>query len=490
MSKFTNINDERDVRLQKLHDLQEMGIDPYPAKVSRTHTTAEAILTPNETVVTVAGRIFAKREIGKLTFCSLHDESGGVQTVFMQDDLGVESYKLFVKKIDIGDIISVNGQRFETKNGEKSIKVSTWSLLTKALLPLPDKYKGLQNEEVRMRKRYLDYLVNRDAKQKIETRSKLVWSLRKFMHTKGFIEVETPILETIASGAMAKTFDTHLNAFDIDVHLRIAIELPQKRLMVGGFEKIFEIGRCFRNEGVDQSHNPEFTQIEYYWAYADYEDNMRLHEEMLPKIIDEAIGGLSVSVDGYDISFEAPYARVTFRDVVLEHSGIDLDIFDTKEKLAIILSEKGYDIEQNAGFGKLADNLYKATARPKLIQPTFVLNYPAELKPLAKKAEDQRYTEMFQLLVNGAEISNSYTELNDPIDQKERFEEQSANREAGDDEAMAYDHDFVEALEYGMPPATGTGIGIDRLAALITGAQGVREVITFPTVKPKNEENI
>ncbi len=479
-----NINDERSVRLAKLRELREAGIDAYPTQSHRTHTISQALEQPHGTKITIAGRIMTKREMGKLTFCHLEDESGRMQVVIKKDDVGDEQYKLLVKKIDAGDIVEMTGERFVTQKGEESILVQSWALLTKALLPLPDKFYGLENEELKMRKRYLDFLVNKDLKQKIVVRSKLVRALREFMYSKDFIEVETPMLETVASGALAKTFDTHFNAYDMPVHLRIAIEIPQKKLMVGGFEKIFEIGRCFRNEGVDHQHNPEFTQIEYYWAYADYEDNMKLHEEMLPKIISSAIGSSEIEIDGQKINFTAPYKRTTFRDAVLEHSGIDLNIEDTKEKLAKAMKGKKYEVDPKAGFGRLADDLWKASARPKIIQPTFVLNYPSELKPLAKKSPDPRYTEVFQLVVNGFEVSNSYTELNDPLDQRERFEEQAQNKKAGDDEAMEFDADFVEALEHGMPPATGTGIGIDRLAALITGSHTLKEVIVFPMVKP------
>ncbi len=479
-----NINDERSVRLAKLADLIHEGINPYPARVKRTHTITEALRESHDTNVSVVGRIITKREMGKLTFFHLEDESGKAQIVMKKDDIGDDVYKRFVKKIDAGDIIGVSGKRFITQKGEESILAHSYEILTKALLPLPDKFHGLENEELKIRKRYLDLLVNKELKNKIITRSRLVRALREFMYEKGFIEVETPILETVASGALAKTFDTHFNAYDMPVHLRIAIEIPQKRLLVAGFEKIFEIGRCFRNEGVDHQHNPEFTQIEYYWAYADYEDNMKLHEEMLPRIIKAAVGSTEINLNGTHINFEGPYPRTTFREVVLEHSQIDLNIYDTKEKLARVMKEKGYAVDPKAGFGRLADDLYKATARPNIIQPTFLLNYPAELKPLAKKADDPRYTEMFQLIVNGFEVSNSYTELNDPIDQRERFEEQARNKEAGDDEAMEFDADFVEALEHGMPPSTGTGIGIDRLAALITGSHTLKDVIIFPTVKP------
>ncbi len=482
-----DINDERSVRLGKLADLTGMGVDAYPARVSRKHTLKEALALAEGEKASVAGRILVKRDIGKITFAHLFDGSGEkLQVVFKKDTLGDDSYKLLVKKIDAGDIISAEGERFVTNAGEQSLLASSWTLLAKSLLPLPDKFHGLQDEELRLRKRYLDFLVNPEMRANIETRSRLIRAIRGFLEARGFLEVETPILESVASGAMAKTFDTHLNAYDLDVHLRICIgELWQKRLLVGGFEKTFEIGRAFRNEGVDHQHNPEFTMLEYYYAYADYEDNMRLHEEMIPEVVQAAVGSLTVTHDGHEINFTAPYPRVTFRDTVLEHSGIDINDYDTVEALQKVMKAKGYEVEKDASRGALMDSLYKQSARPKLIQPTFVLNYPIELKPLAKKAADPRYTEMFQLIVSGFELSNSYTELNDPLDQRARFEEQAENKAGGDDEAMSFDADYVEALEHGMPPATGTGIGIDRFAALITGSHTLREVTTFPIVKPR-----
>ena len=485
-----NINDEREIRLNKLKELEAMSISIYPARINRKQTIKEALDSAEDTKLSVAGRIMTKRDMGKLMFCHLQDESGRMQIAFKQDEVGVDNYKLFSKKMDAGDIIEVKGKKFITHKGEPSILVSTWQVLAKALLPLPDKFHGLNDEESRYRKRYLDFLVNPEEKAKIIVRGKILRYLREFLQNENFIEVETPVLETISSGAMAKTFDTHLNAYDLDVHLRICMgELWQKRLLVGGFEKTFEMGRAFRNEGVDHQHNPEFTMLEYYWAYADYEDNMIMHEKMIPYVVQNSIGKLEVETDGHKINFTGPYPRITFHDAVLKFSGIDIDKFSDLEELKKTMSAKGYDHENLTERGKLLDNLYKQSARKELIQPTFVLNYPIELKPLAKKAEDPRYTEMFQLIVNGFELSNSYTELNDPIDQRERFEEQVKNKEEGDDEAMANDWSYVEALEHGMPPATGTGIGIDRFAALITGSHTLREVTAFPLMKPV-EENL
>lgn len=482
-----DINDERKIRIAKLKDLENIGINAYPAKTGRKNNLSQSIEASDGTELSVAGRIMTKRDMGKIMFCHLRDESGDMQIVFKQDNIGSDSYKLFSKKIDMGDIIDIVGEKFVTLKGEPSILVKEWKLLAKSLLPLPDKYHGLNDEEIRYRKRYLDFLGNKEAKDKIIVRSKILRYIREFLQNKGFIEVETPVLETISSGAMAKTFDTHLNAYNLDVHLRICMgELWQKRLLVGGFEKTFEMGKAFRNEGVDYQHSPEFTMLEYYWAYADCEDNMKMHEEFIPFVIENSIGKLEVETDNNKINFAGPYPRITFRDTVLEHSGIDIDEYTSIEDLKKIMSEKGYDHENLTERGKLLDSLYKQSARKKIIQPTFVLNYPIELKPLAKKSSNPKYTEMFQLIVNGFELSNSYTELNDPIDQRERFEEQIKNKKQGDDEAMENDWDFVDALEYGMPPATGTGIGIDRLAALITGSHTLREVTAFPLMKPSD----
>lgn len=486
--KTININDEREVRLAKHDALKELGIETYPARVNRTHTVAQALEEKHGQLVTITGRLMIKRDIGKLAFATIQDESGTMQIVLRKEQLE-DAYKLFVKKIDAGDILEAHGKRIVTKTGEESVEVITWKLLAKSLLPLPDKFHGLQDEETKLRKRYLDYLVNPSQKDKLEMRSKIIWLVREFLHNEGFIEVETPMLETVALGAMAKKFDTHLNAYDLPVHLRIAVgELWQKRLLVGGFEKTFEIGKAFRNEGVSFQHNPEFTMLEYYWAYADYEDNMDLHQRMLPHILEKSVGSLQITHDGVDLDFTPPYARVTFHDAVLEHSGIDIDQYDSVKDLAKVMKEAGYETEGVTDRGKLIDSLYKQSARPNIIQPTFVLNYPVELKPLAKRAKDPRYTEMFQLVVHGSELTNNYTELNDPIDQRVRFEDQAKAKAEGDDEAMDNDWDYVEAMEHGMPPATGTGIGMDRLAMLLTDSHTIREVIAFPMVKPTDEK--
>lgn len=481
-----DINNERSVRLSKLSDIQSAGIDPYPARVARTHTCQEALDTDHETQVTVAGRILIKRDLGKVAFCQLSDATGSIQIVLKKDEIDEDQFKLFLKKIDAGDIVSVTGDRIVTQTGEESVAVQEWHVLAKSLLPLPDKFHGLQDEETKLRKRYLDMLVNPTLRDRLETRARVIRFVRDFLHKNGFIEFETPMLETVAAGAMARTFDTHLNAYDLPVHLRIAVgELWQKRLLVGGFEKTFEIGKAFRNEGVSFQHNPEFTMLEYYWAYADMFDNIALHEEFFEQLVQEITGGTTITIGDVDVSFKGPYERVYFHDVVLEQSGIDINEYDDVESLAAAMKKAGYETEDITERGKLIDHLYKQAVRPNIVQPTFVMNYPVELKPLAKRSEDPRYTEMFQLLVNGVEVTNSYTELNDPVDQRVRFEEQARNKAAGDDEAMENDWDYVEAMEHGMPPATGTGIGIDRLVMFLTGAETIRDVIAFPMVKPK-----
>jgi len=485
-----NINDERAVRLKKLEDLANADVIAYPSHIKRKHSVQQALAKKHDANVSIAGRIMTKRVMGKIAFASLKDASGSMQIAFKKDNLAEGLFKLFDKKVDIGDIIAVQGTRFLTKKGEESVLVSDWQFASKALLPLPDKFHGIQDEELRYRKRYLDFLLNDDQKEKITVRASVLKYMREFFDKKGFIEVETPMLETVASGAMARSFDTHLNAFDLPVHLRICIgELWQKRLLVGGFEKTYEIGRAFRNEGVDHSHNPEFTMMESYWAYSDYNDNMDLQEQLVSFVVEKSLGTLTVTSDGHKIDFTAPYPRKTFREVIQEHTGIDIDDYETTEDVKQMMIDKKLEVEDTAERGKLLDMLYKQTTRPNIIQPTFVTQYPIELKPLAKKAEDPRYTESAQLIVKGFELSNSFSELNDPVDQRERFEEQARIAAAGEEEAMEYDYDYVEALEHGMPPASGNGIGIDRFVALLTDSHTLREVSTFPLMKPQTDSD-
>ncbi len=490
MQSFTEI---RRARLQKLEDLKNRGINPYPASSHRTHTIGE-VLENFETLaregkeVVLAGRIRLLREHGKSCFFNFEDFSGKIQAYLKIDEVGEEKYRLFLKDFDIGDFIEVRGVLFLTKKGERTLLVKDFRMLAKSLRPLPDKWHGLKDVEERYRKRYLDLLVNPQVREVFLIRSKVIKIIRHFLEKEGFIEVETPVLQPIYGGASARPFITHHNALDIDLYLRIAPELYLKRLIVGGFEKVFEIARNFRNEGIDRQHNPEFTMLEFYWAYADYEDLMRLTERMLQTVLQEVKGGTKIEYEGKELDFTPPLARTSFRDLVLEYTGIDIDVADTEEKLLDEIKKKGIelDLEGVVGFGALADELYKRKVRPHLLQPQFVIDYPALMLPLAKRKEDDpRYCASFQLLVMGFEVIKAYNELNDPIDQKERWEEELRLAKKGLEEYQVLDEDFIEALEYGMPPTAGWGMGIDRFVALLTGQHSIKDTILFPTLRPK-----
>lgn len=506
-----------ETRLAKLDLIKKTLGNPYPAKSDRTHTLLEVRQSFDELqnkgeYVTVVGRIMAYRTHGGITFMNLRDGTGEFQLVFQQDVLPDVIYAVIAKDsndprledgrpLDLGDFIQVTGAVFTTKRGELSIQVKSEDyenipaivLLAKSLRPLPDKRSGLKDPEERYRRRYLDMIANPEVREKLVTRAKVTRALRDFLHQRDFVEIENPVLETVASGAAATPFATHINAYDLDVYLRISIgELWQKRSLVGGFEKVFEIGRAFRNEGVDYSHNPDFAMLEYYWAYADYEDNLKLHDELIPFVVEQAAGSLQVPHDGQTIDFTGPYPRLTFQEAVKTACGVDIgefllagDEIDGAGLAAAAKEATGTDYSHLTP-NKILDDLFKDTWRLKQLQPAFVTHYPAVLKPLAKRsAADPRYAEMFQLIVAGMELSNSYTELNDPVDQRRRFAEQATLAAAGDAEAMPVDEDFVEALEYGMPPATGTGIGIDRFAALLTDSHSIREVTAYPLMKPR-----
>ena len=477
-------------RRQKLAALRAAGTDPFPAATNRSHTLAEvrdgfAKLEKGKKPVTIVGRLMTLREHGKLTFANLRDGTGELQIAFREETMG-SAYQA-VGGLDMGDFIECTGTPFVTKRGEQTVAVTTYRLIAKSLRPLPEKWHGLKDAEERYRKRYLDMLANPEVKEKLLTRAKLIKAIRAFLDDRGFVELENPILEVKASGAAAKPMKTHLDAYDLDLFLRVSVgELWQKRSLVGGFEKTYEIGRAFRNEGVDYAHNPDFTMLEYYWAYADYESNMKLHEELIPFIVKESTGGLKVEHEGKTIDFKAPYPRKTFQAAVKEASGIDVAKEDTAPKLRKAMRAKGYDADAKESHRQLLDGLFKDSFRKKQFQPVFITDLPLALSPLAKKKTDNpALTERFQLVVATFEISNSYSELNDPEDQRERFAEQAKLEASGDPEAMAVDEDFIEALEYGMPPATGTGIGIDRFAALLTNSHNIREVTAYPLMKPK-----
>jgi lysyl-tRNA synthetase class 2 len=391
-----------------------------------------------------------------------------------------------VKNLDTGDFISAQGKVFTTKTGQLTVEGNQVKILAKALRPLPDSWSGLKDVEERYRRRYLDIIINDEVKQRIITRSKIIQAMRDFLLQEGFIEVETPMLETNASGALANPFLTHIDAYDMDVYLRICMgELWQKKLMIAGLEKTFEIGRAFRNEGVDREHNPEFTMMEYYWSYADYKDNMDMQEKLLEHIVKASTGSTTVKNGDHEINFKAPYPRKKFRDIIMEHTKFDIYAYGNLPKTQAAMQKFGFKLDKKWGIGHLCDEFYKQYVRPQLIQPLFLTHHPKDLKPLAKEdPELPGYTQSFQLLANGFEISNNYTELNDPIDQAQRFSNQKKLEESGDNETMSSDEEFVEALEYGMPPTTGTGIGVDRLVALLTGSHHIREIIAFPMMKP------
>lgn len=488
-------HDEQTVRLERLEHIKTSGNNPYPASVKRTNTLASVAnefltLLPNETKITVVGRVRSIRAHGGSTFLTLEDGTGKIQIYFKEDALSKGAYENFIETLDVGDFIETEGVCFLTRREEKTILATHGRIISKALLPLPEKWHGLSDDETRFRKRYLDLIANPSVREIAIIRNKIVSAIREFLSNREFIEVETPILQPIAGGATAKPFVTHHNALDIDLFLRIAPELYLKRLIVGGFERVFEIARCFRNEGIDHLHNPEFTQVEFYQAYANYEDLMKLTEELLPFIISKAgLPAKEIAYDGNNIDFTPPYPRITFRDALKHYASIDIEKFETRDALyKKAKTLKGLDLNPKASRGKIMDEIFKTFVRPQLIQPTFVIDHPVELSPLAKRKEkDPRYTERFQLLVGGGtELNNAFSELNDPLDQRERFKDQEDAREAGDLEAQRMDEDFITALMHGMPPTAGFGMGIDRLTALLTNTHNIKEVILFPTLRPKN----
>jgi len=485
--------EESAVRLERLHALVADGINPFPSASARTATVAMTLgrfdeLVASGEAVTLTGRLRSVRGHGGAAFADLEDGSGKIQIHCKQDVLGAARYELFSTRLDIGDFLQVTGKAFLTRRGEKSLEAADLQILTKSLHPLPDKWHGLSDTEIRYRKRYLDLLANPEVRQIFRQRSLIVQAIRDFFHREGFMEVETPILQPIAGGATARPFITHHNALDIDLYLRIAPELYLKRLIVGGFERVFEVARCFRNEGIDHSHNPEFTQVEFYQAYADYRDLMSLTERLLPEIVAKACGGkTSVTYEGHTVDFTAPYPRITFRDALLEYGGFDIEDYPDRAALAKLAESHGVPVETKDDRGSILDNLYKKFVRAKIINPTFVIDQPVEHSPLAKRrADDPRYVERFQLVLGaGVELVNAFSELNDPIDQRARFEEQEKLREKGDEEAQHLDEDFIEALSVGMPPTAGFGMGIDRLTAVLTGSHNLKEVILFPTLRPQ-----
>ncbi len=478
-----DINDERSVRLQRLEELRTQGVQPYPSEVHRTHTLAQVASGEGSAQYTVVGRIRGLRRHGGSTFLDLEDASARFQIFCSRAELGESVYELIVR-LDIGDILQVTGERFTTKAGEPSLKASAVALLAKALRPLPDPVHGLTDTEQRYRQRELDLLANPQATAVAKQRSTLLQSLRAGFEEAGFLEVETPILQSIAGGAAAKPFVTHHNVLDTDLYLRVAPELYLKRLIIGGIERVYEVARCFRNEGIDTQHNPEFTQIEFYAAYWDYARMMDFCEQLVTRAVERVRGSLRIEVDGKLLDFTPPFPRLSYVSAIQEATGVHV-LEATMAELKAAVKKCGAKVDAHVGRGKLIDTLWKSTVRPTVHRPTFVMDYPVELSPLAKrKATDPRVVEMFQLVIAGAEVVKAFTELNDPLDQAQRFAEQEALRAKGDEEAEGSDPTFVEAMEYGMPPTAGAGIGIDRLAAIVTGSHSLKEVILFPTLRP------
>jgi lysyl-tRNA synthetase class 2 len=481
---------EKQERLNKLSELKKLGINPYPSRAERSHRVADVLfnfedLEKGQKDVAIDGRIRSLRGHGNLTFAHLDDGSGRLQIVVSKNDIGVEQYKIFSKLIDLGDFIEICGKAFTTQKGEKSIKASGWRLLAKSLNPLPDKWHGLADEEDRLRKRYLDLMFNPDIKDLFHKRSKFWQSMRDFLLAEGFLEVETPVLENTTGGADARPFITHHNALDIDVFLRISMgELWQKRLMVAGFEKTFEIGRQFRNEGISAEHAQDYTQMEFYWAYADYSDGMKLIERLYKHLAMETFGKLKFTIGTFEVDLGQAWSTYDFGKIIKEKTGVDILAADLKEieavlkKLKIEYDTKGFNLTRGI------DNLWKY-CRKQIGGPGFLVNVPVVMEPLAKrKADNPGLVERFQVIIAGSEIGKGYSELNDPLDQAERFESQQKLRDAGDDEAQMFDVDFIEALEYGMPPTCGFGVS-ERLFAFLAG-KSVRECQLFPLMRPKS----
>ena len=482
-------SDQVQIRKEKLFNLQQSNKDPFQiSKFEISHLTTQIINNfenfEETDVFSIAGRIMSRRDMGKASFLDVHDSKGKIQIYVKKDNITEEEYLDF-KKFDIGDIIGVTGNVFKTKKGEISIKVITIKLLSKSLLPLPEKFHGLKDTDLRYRQRYLDLIVNSDVKETFIKRSQIIKEIRTFLDSNDFIEVETPVLQTIPGGAAARPFITHHNALDIDMYLRIALELHLKRLIVGGFDKVYEIGRVFRNEGISVRHNPEFTLLELYQAYTDYYGMMDLTENLIKTVAQKVLGTTVINYGGVTIDLGKPFRKVSMTELVKEHSGVDFDEINSLNDARKIAKEHHIEFEPSHLKGDILNLFFEKYVEDKLIQPTFVTNHPVEISPLAKKIPDNPgYTQRFELFIVAREHANAFSELNDPIDQKERFLRQVELRSNGNEEANMMDDDFINALEYGLPPTGGLGIGIDRLVMLLTNSASIRDVLLFPTMKP------
>jgi len=486
-------SDEFNQRLSRLKSLRESGVNPYPNDFKPSSTCAEVKekygpvekdeLAAKAAEVSIAGRIMAKRDFGKASFVQVRDRSGTLQAYVKKDVVGEEVFALF-KKCDTGDIVGVEGPLFRTRTDELTVEVKTLKILSKGLTPLPEKWHGLKDVEARYRQRYLDLMVNPEVGEVFKKRTEIVRYLREFLGKRDFMEVETPMLQPVYGGAAAKPFTTYHNALGMDLFLRIAPELYLKRLIVAGLERVFEINRNFRNEGISTQHNPEFTMLEFYQAYATFEDMMDLTEEMISSLVEKTRGTMKIEYQGAPIDFTPPWQRITVRDAILKYSNAEEKIFDDKAEALSFAAELGLNIPKELSHGKVIAEIFEKVAEPEFVEPTFVTHYPVDISPLARKNDkDPSVVDRFELLVRGREIANAFSELNDPVDQRERFLKQVEERSAGDQEAHPMDEDFLRALEYGMPPTAGEGIGIDRLVMLLTDSPSIRDVILFPLLR-------
>jgi lysyl-tRNA synthetase class 2 len=497
VSQEIELNDQMLTRREKLKNLQDKGINAFGQKFERTHTAEDMVkqfadftkeeLDAQNNAVTLAGRVMTKRGKGKAGFAHIQDLTGRIQIYVRKDSVGDDQYELF-NTIDIGDIVGVKGTAFKTNVGELSVKVTDFQLLTKALRPLPDKFHGLKDIEQRYRQRYVDLIMNNESKETFITRSRILHYMRDYLDSKGYLEVETPTMHSIPGGASARPFITHHNALDIPLYMRIAIELHLKRLIVGGLEKVYEIGRVFRNEGVSTRHNPEFTMLELYEAYGDFHDIMSLTENLIAYICEKVHGTTIIPYGEYEVNLKPEWRRVHMVDAIKEETGVDFWKQMSDEEARQLAKEHHIEVTEHMTFGHIVNEFFEQKVEETLIQPTFIYGHPVEISPLAKRnPEDPRFTDRFELFIVGREHANAFSELNDPIDQRERFEAQVRERSAGNDEAHMMDEDFLESLEYGMPPTGGLGIGIDRLVMLLTNSPSIRDVLLFPQMKRRED---
>lgn len=490
-----NLNDQMQVRQDKLQELKNRGIDPFGYAFKRSHLAAElqvaydefekAELEEKEVRVKVSGRIMSKRGSGKTGFAHIKDSSGQLQLYIRKDVLGEENFEVFDGLTDLGDIVGAEGTLMKTNTGELSVRVEEYTFLTKSLRPLPDKYHGLSNVDQIYRQRYLDLISNEESYNRFIKRSEIISAIRQHLDKKGYLEVETPILQTEAGGATARPFVTHHNALDLELYMRIALELHLKRLVIGGMEKVYEIGRIFRNEGIDTTHNPEFTMLELYTAFHQMEDVMDLTEDLISSVAEKVLGTTDLVYDDHTINLAVPWKRIHMAEAVKEVVGVDFRENYTDEEARGLAKEHNVPVPKYATAGHVLNEFFEYHVEDKIVQPTFVYGHPIEVSPLAKKnKDDERFTDRFELFIAGHEYGNAYSELNDPFDQLSRFEQQDAERDAGNDEAHGIDREYIEAMEYGLPPTGGLGIGIDRLVMLFTDSQTIRDVLLFPTMRP------